>query len=150
MEIQLKSNSALQSQREDAKQIQISSGEGSIDLKHQGDSGKLSRLLILRCGIVMLQNFTEDIAEPGRQFQLLREPDNIHDRWATRVCTLSGTMLGYLPSGKNQSLARLMDAGKKITVFVDEEFDASKKNPEYTAREDDRLPLALYMDVQLP
>ena len=149
MEIQLKSNITLQSQREDTKQTQIKRGAGSIALKKQGDSGKLSRLLILRCGIVMLQNFTEDIAEPGRQLQLLREPDNVHDRWATRVCTLSGTMLGYLPSGKNQSLARLMDAGKNITVFVDEESDASKKSPEYIAREDDRLPLALYMDVQL-
>lgn len=46
---------------------------------------KRKRIVVLRCGTVMLQNFTEDLNEPGRQLKLIREPDNAHDRWATKV-----------------------------------------------------------------
>lgn len=64
-----------------------------------------------------------------------------------RYNTLEGTMLGYLPARKNQSVARLMDAGKTITVFVDEELQFPSQNPDY---ESGKLPLILYMDVKIP
>ena len=105
------------------------------------------RIVVLRCGTVLLQNFSEDLNEPGRQLKLVREPDNAYDRWATRVVTLEGTMLGYLPARKNQSVARLIDAGKTITVFVDESLQAPARNPNY---ESEKLPLILYMDVNIP
>lgn len=107
----------------------------------------LKRVVILRCGIVRLQNYSENLSEPGRQLRLVREPENQYDRWAIRVCTPSGTMLGYLPARKNQSAARLMDAGKKITVFVDESSATAEPNYFSRSREDERLPLILYMDV---
>ena len=122
----------------------------AVAAKTQSDTVELTRLIVLKCGTVMLQNYTDDLDEPGRQLQLVREPDNKYDRWATKVCTLSGTMLGYLPAWKNQSVARLIDAGKNITVFVDEILDIPRPNPAHYSREDERLPLVLYMDVKLP
>ena len=40
-----------------------------------------------------------------------------------------------------------MDAGKTITVFVDEELQFPTQNPDY---ESGKLPLILYMDVKIP
>jgi len=113
----------------------------------QAKGSRVKRIAVLRCGIVYLQNFSEELSEPGRQLKLLREPDNPYDRWATKVCTLSGMMLGYLPAQKNQSVARLIDAGKNVTVFVDETFCDSSATP---SKEDPRLPLILYMDIRDP
>ena len=79
--------------------------------------------------------------------KLIREQENPYDRWATKVCTLDGVMLGYLPSRKNQSIARLMDAGKNITVFADTFLDPPAQMSDV---EDPRLPLILYMDINMP
>lgn len=122
----------------------------SAALDAQEKPHKVKRICVLQCGTVMLQNFTEDLNEPGRQLMLVREPDNEYDRWATKVCTLTGTMLGYLPSRKNQSVARLMDAGKNITVFVDETLNIPEPSPYRPANENALLPLVLYMDVAVP
>ena len=116
-------------------------------IESQDKPRKVKRVCVLQCGTVMLQNFTEDMSEPGRQLKLIREPDNPYDRWATMVCTLTGTMLGYLPSKKNQSVARLIDAGKKILVFVDETLNIPEPAPYRPNNEDARLPLVLYMDI---
>lgn len=116
----------------------------------QDKPSKIKRICVLQCGTVMLQNFTEDLNEPGRQLMLVREPDNEYDRWATKVCTLTGTMLGYLPSRKNQSVARLMDAGKNITVFVDETLIIPEPSPYRPTNENALLPLVLYMDIAVP
>lgn len=113
----------------------------------QSDEKRRKRIAVLRCGTVRLQNFTEDLSEPGRQLRLIREPENPYDRWATKVCTLDGVMLGYLPSRKNQSVARLMDAGKNITVFADTFLDPPAQMSDV---EDPRLPLILYMDINIP
>lgn len=121
--------------------------EHAPEVAVQKKEDKQKRIVVLRCGTVMLQNVTEDLNEPGRQLKLVREQDNAHDRWATKVCTLEGIVLGYLPARKNQSVARLMDAGKTITVFVDEELQFPTQNPDY---ESGKLPLILYMDVKIP
>ena len=113
----------------------------------QSDEKRQKRIVVLRCGTVRLRNFTEDLSEPGRQLRLIREPENPYDRWATKVCTLDGVMLGYLPSRKNQSVARLMDAGKNITVFADETLGTPVQ---MSGAEDPRLPLILYMDIHIP
>lgn len=105
------------------------------------------RVPLLKCGTVMLQNFEEEYGEPGRQLMLVREPDNKYDRWATKVCTLSGTMLGYLPAWKNQSVARLMDAGKNVTVFVDEYSHIHEKGYFMRSNESPQLPLVLYLEI---
>ena len=116
-------------------------------IEFQDKTRKVKRVCVLQCGTVMLQNFTEDLCESGRQLKLIREPDNPYDRWATMVCSLNGTILGYLPSKKNQSVARLMDAGKKILVFVDETLNIPEPAPYRPNNEDARLPLVLYMDI---
>lgn len=113
----------------------------------QGSPHGTRQICVLRCGTVLLQNFTEDLNEPGRQLMLLREPDNRYDRWAIKVCTLTGTLLGYLPSGKNQSVARLMDAGKHIAAFVDDALTIPPPFPGRPGSENAGLPLALYMDI---
>lgn len=124
---------------------------GQAETKTKSDmqisSRNMKRICVLRCGIVWLHNFTEDLNEPGKQLILVREPDNPVDRWAVQVHKADGTILGYLPAAKNQSVARLMDAGKNITVFVDEELHSSPI-PRYRRNyEKAELPLALYMDV---
>ena len=121
--------------------------EPACEVAVQKKEKNRKRIVVLRCGTVLLQNFSEDLNEPGRQLKLVREPDNAYDRWATRVVTLEGTMLGYLPARKNQSVARLIDAGKTITVFVDEGLQVPARNPNY---ESEKLPLILYMDVNIP
>lgn len=130
-----------------AAAVPAARAEHASEVAVQKKEDKRKRIVVLRCGTVMLQNFTEDLNEPGRQLKLVREPDNAHDRWATKVYTLEETMLGYLPVRKNQSVARLMDAGKTITVFVDEELQFPTQNPDY---ESGKLPLILYMDVKIP
>lgn len=107
------------------------------------DPGKVQRICVLQCGTSWLHNYTGSLAEPGRQLALRREPDNPYDRWATLVCTPEGTVLGYLPARKNQSVARLMDAGKTVTVFVDAD------PPEHQPPENPLLPLAVYVDVTI-
>lgn len=110
----------------------------------QGQERRSKRIPVLRCGIAGMGECPMDLDEPGRQLRLVREPENVQDRWATRVCTLSGAALGYLPAQKNQSVARLMDAGKTITVFVDEAPDPRTRR---LPGEDRSLPLILYMDI---
>ena len=114
------------------------------------DLGQVKRVPVLKCGTVMLQNFIEEYGEPGRQLLLVREPENEYDRWATKVCTLSGTMLGYLPAWKNQSVARLMDAGKTITVFVDEYSHIHEKGYFRRSNENPILPLVIYLEITDP
>lgn len=110
----------------------------------QGKDRKMRRIPVLRCGIVGMKECPMDLDEPGRQLRLVREPENGQDRWATKVCTLSGATVGYLPAKKNQSVARLMDAGKNITVFVDEAPDLRTQR---LPGEDRSLPLILYMEI---
>ncbi len=111
------------------------------------DIGHVKQVPLLKCGTVMLQNFEDEYGEPGRQLLLVREPDNQHDRWATKVCTLSGTMLGYLPAWKNQSVARLIDAGKVVTVFVDECSHIDEKGYFIRSNESPQLPLVIYLEI---
>ena len=111
------------------------------------DIGQIKRVPLLKCGTVMLQNFEEEYGEPGRQLMLVREPDNEYDRWATKVCTLSGTMLGYIPACKNQSVARLIDAGKDITVCVDECSHVYEKGYFLRSNESPQLPLVIYLEI---
>ena len=151
MEIKLNARKEIKlespAEKRAAAAVPAARAEHASEVAVQKKEDKRKRIVVLRCGTVMLQNFTEDLNEPGRQLKLVREQDNAHDRWATKVCTLEGTMLGYLPARKNQSVARLMDAGKTITVFVDEELQSPTQNPDY---ESGKLPLILYMDVKIP
>jgi hypothetical protein len=52
--------------------------------------------------------------KPGDRFLLIREPENQFDKFAVAIYTAEKMKLGYLPRMKNESVARLMDAGKTI------------------------------------
>ena len=52
----------------------------------------------------------------GQSLHLSREADSKYDDWAVQVHTLPATdpanvWLGYLPEGRNETIARLLDAG---------------------------------------
>lgn len=51
----------------------------------------------------------------GMELRLIREPDNLADRWAIRV--LAGDRrIGFVPADCNEVLARLMDGGKALSA----------------------------------
>ena len=62
------------------------------------------------------QNLTEiekKITVHESKFILKREPDNQYDKFAV-VVLFEDKKLGYIPKSKNQTIARLMDAGKLL------------------------------------
>ena len=112
-------------------------------------AGSRKSVVVLQCGIVPYGTVPGQPLPAGTKLFLEREPDNPVDRWATRVLTMDGRFLGYLPAAKNQSVARLIDAGKIIIAEI-ADIDA----PEYQTalrtfdpKEDKRFGLTLKMDI---
>lgn len=62
----------------------------------------------------------------GDALELIREPDNKHDRKAIRV-EWHGHKLGYLPRKENRVVAAAMDAGDRLSARVSSMSD--NKNP---------------------
>lgn len=86
-------------------------------------------VLILQTGVSGMSYYvdtSEDSADAGlltsltegTELKLFREPGNEHDRWAVTVNTVSGKQIGYITRFKNETLARLLDAGKEIRAYV--------------------------------
>ena len=103
--------------RKTAAVLNDSGRETKNAIQLQSQEKRVKRIVVLRCGTVYLQNFSKDMNEPGRQLKLIREPDNPYDRWAIRVCTLSGAMLGYLPSKKESIGGQTYGRGKEYHCF---------------------------------
>lgn len=84
--------------------------------------------LVLKTGIAGLQFHIENEAErealenitPGTELMLFREPDNEYDEWAVAVYLTETDKLGFITRFKNETIARLMDAGKKFIAIVDD------------------------------
>ena len=53
----------------------------------------------------------------GDPLELVREPDNPHDRNAVRV-DWRGRKLGYVPRAENEALAWAMDRGERVTARI--------------------------------
>lgn len=53
----------------------------------------------------------------GDALELVREPDNPHDRNAVRV-DWRGRKLGYVPRAENAALAWAMDRGERVTARI--------------------------------
>jgi len=53
----------------------------------------------------------------GDRLELIREPDNRHDRHAVRV-EWRGHQLGYLPRAENRAVAAALDAGDRLTARI--------------------------------
>ena len=62
----------------------------------------------------------------GDHLDLIREPDNRHDRNAIRV-EWRGQQLGYVPRASNRSIAAALDAGDRLSARVSSVSD--NKNP---------------------
>ena len=97
---------------------------------YQRDSArpKENRILVLKTGIAGLQFNIENEEErralqeitPGTELMLFREPDNEYDEWAIAVHLTQQDKLGFISRFKNETIARLMDAGKKFVGVVDD------------------------------
>ena len=61
----------------------------------------------------------EPSLQPGQTLALAREADSSYDDWAVRVLTSGSNeafWLGYLPEGRNETVARLLDAGYPLSA----------------------------------
>lgn len=75
-------------------------------------------LLVLECHVAGTTHHPVKELEPAMtandKFILFREPENEHDPFAVAIYTKQKKKLGYLPRDRNETIARLMDAGKMI------------------------------------
>lgn len=88
------------------------------------DSDSAKSIVLLECLVAGtthrpgLREF-EPKLKPGQALVLTREADSSYDDWAVRVLT-SGLgeefWLGYLPEGRNETVARLLDAGYPLSA----------------------------------
>ncbi len=75
-------------------------------------------LVVLECQVAGTSN--QDLEEIGPQlnlndrFLLIRESENKYDNFTVAIYTSHREKLGYLPRSKNETKARLLDAGKMI------------------------------------
>lgn len=99
----------------------VSISPGLLALIQGGDLSLLPfarELVVLECHIAGTSYLELEEVEPdlkvGDRFFLIREPDNEFDRFAVAIYSSSKIKLGYLPKGRNETIARLLDAGKMI------------------------------------
>ena len=57
-----------------------------------------------------------DRLRSGQRLALRRQPENQYDALAIEVLGPEGHKLGYVPRRRNEILARLMDAGKRLSA----------------------------------
>ena len=118
---------------------------------------KEQRILVLQTGIAGLQFHIESEDErqalnaitPGTELMLFREPKNEHDAWAIAVHLTEDDKLGFITRFKNETIARLMDAGKKFVGVVDE-LEKDKKGKKGVKKDDKRHRLAPTENMNLP
>lgn len=99
---------------------------------------KERQILVLETGLAGLQHHIENEEEqrrideltPGTALLLFREPENEHDEWAIAVYITDDDKLGYISRFKNETIARLMDAGKKFIAIVDDPAEIAQKELE--------------------
>lgn len=97
---------------------------------------KEKRILVLKTGLAGSQFHIKSEEErqalcnlkPGDELILFREPENEYDKWAVAIHLTKEDKLGFISRFKNETIARLMDAGKKfIAVISDPETDEEAK-----------------------
>ena len=75
-------------------------------------------LIVLECQVAGTSYQDLEAIEPllntNDRFLLIRESENEHDNFAVAIYTSRREKLGYLPRAKNETIARLLDAGKMI------------------------------------
>jgi len=85
------------------------------------DTPSASSLVLLECLIAGTSHREglkpyEPNLQIGQSLTLDREADSTYDDWAVRVYTADADAmwLGYLPEGRNETIARMLDAGFKL------------------------------------
>ena len=122
---------------------------------------KEHRILVLQTGLAGLKHHIEgeedqkriDDLIPGAELQLYREPDNEYDEWAIAVYITDDDKLGYISRFKNETIARMMDAGKKFVAIVDDseqiaQQEADKESSKRRRRaytENMAIPFSIYL-----
>ena len=89
---------------------------------------KEKQILVLKTGIAGAQFNIEseeeqaalDSLTPGTELLLYREPENEYDEWAIAVYLTEEDKIGFISRFKNETIARLMDAGKKFVAITDD------------------------------
>ena len=89
---------------------------------------KEKQILVLKTGIAGAQFHIEseeeqaalDLLVPGTELLLYREPENKYDEWAIAVYLTENDKIGFISRFKNETIARLMDAGKKFVAITDD------------------------------
>lgn len=82
---------------------------------------------------------------PGTELKLYREPNNQYDEWAIAVYYGENDLLGYVTRYKNETIARLMDCGKKFIAIVDEARDSEQKLNCSIAPTERGIPISIYL-----
>ena len=124
-----------------------------------GNTRSEKRILVLQTGIAgLLKNIKSDDEKeavksivPGMELLMYREPDNKYDKWAVAFYLNEEDKLGFISRFKNQTIARLMDAGKKFVAVVDEKKDLDysiekvRLDDGVSATEDMSVPVSIYL-----
>ena len=104
--------------------------------KQDTSKPKEQRILVLKTGLAGAQFHIKDKAErralnniqPGTELLLYREPDNKYDEWAIAVYLTEDDKIGFMSRFKNETIARLMDAGKKFIGVADDPAELEKED----------------------
>ena len=89
---------------------------------------KEQRILVLKTGLAGVPHHIEndeerralEALEPGTELFLYREPENEYDRWAIAVHLTETDKIGFITRFKNETIARLMDVGKRFIAVADD------------------------------
>lgn len=117
---------------------------------------KECRILLLKTGLAGSQFHIKSEAEraalhhiqPGTELILRREPDNKYDKWAIAVYLTEEDQIGFLSRFKNETIARLMDAGKKCIAVADDPAEQNSNDAERSRKaptENMDLPFSVYL-----
>lgn len=123
---------------------------------------KEKRILVLRTGLAGSKFHVHDAEErerlnnltPGTELLLYREPNNEYDEWAIAVYLTEDDQIGYVSKFKNETIARLMDAGKKFIAITDDpearmaeysEEEQARRKARWSPTENVNLPFCIYM-----
>ena len=121
---------------------------------------KEKQILVLKTGIAGAQFNIESEEEqaaldslvPGTELLLYREPENEYDEWAIAVYLTEDDKIGFISRFKNETIARLMDAGKKFVAITDdpskvEDIDEHRRR-KVAPTENMGIPVSIYLVEQ--
>ncbi len=91
--------------------------QGTISFKAFEEDILALESIIAGTSYLNLTEIEKEIIIKETELTLLREPENEYDKFAIKL-VFKNQKLGYIPKSKNQTIARLMDAGKQFYAKV--------------------------------